>query len=148
MTRALQSELIAKTIRASYEDAIEDSNEQTLWIRQEYLHRVCTLLKESADLNMQMLISLTAVDYVGYFELVYHLVSMERNHSAVLKCRLYGRDAPVAESVTDIWRGADLQEREVWDLMGVSFTGHPNLKRVLTWEGFPGHPLQKTHLGG
>ena len=56
MTRALQSELIAKTIRASYEDAIEDSNEQTLWIRQEYLHRVCTLLKESVDLNMQMLI--------------------------------------------------------------------------------------------
>ena len=148
MTRALNSELVAETIRVSYQDAIEDSNEQALWIRKEYLHRVCTLLKESTGLNMQMLISLTAVDYVGYFELVYHLISIESNHSAVLKCRLYGRDSAVAESVTDIWRGADLQEREVWDLMGVSITGHPNLKRVLTWEGFPGHPLQKTHLGG
>jgi NADH-quinone oxidoreductase subunit C len=148
MTKMLQAELIGDVIRSTYDDAIEDLNECNLWIRQEYIRRVCTLLKESPQLDFQTLTSLTAVDYIGYFELVYHLVSIQRNHSSVLKCRLYGRDAPAVESVTDIWRGADLQEREIWDLMGVSFIGHPNLKRVLTWEGFPGHPLQKSHLGG
>ena len=50
-------------------------------------------------------------------------------------------------SVVSVWQGADLQEREIWDLMGVRFDGHPNLKRVLLWEGFPGHPLRKDFLG-
>ena len=97
---------------------------------------------------MDFLVAVTAVDYIEYFEMVYHLLSLQNNHSAVLKTRLYDRDEPTVSSVVDLWRGAELQEREVWDLMGVRFTGHPNLKRILTWEGFPGHPLQKSHLGG
>ncbi len=61
----------------------------------------------------------------------------------MLKTIAEGRDEPVVPSVVSVWRGADLQEREIWDLMGVSFVGHPNLKRLVTWEGFPGHPLRK-----
>jgi len=61
----------------------------------------------------------------------------------VIKTRLSGREEPAISSVTDIWQGADLQEREVWDLMGIRFEGHPNMKRVLLWEGFPGHPLRR-----
>jgi NADH:ubiquinone oxidoreductase subunit C len=48
----------------------------------------------------------------------------------------------------NIWPAADLQEREIWDLMGIHFAGHPNLKRIMTWEGFEGHPLRRDHLGG
>ena len=81
-----------------------------------------------------------------YFEIVYHLLSMRRNASVVLKTRCYGRDEPVVPSVVDIWRGAELQEREIWDLMGIRFEGHPNMKRVLLWEEFPGHPLRKDYL--
>jgi NADH:ubiquinone oxidoreductase subunit C len=58
------------------------------------------------------------------------------------KCGL-GREEARIPSVFDIWRGADLQEREVWDLMGIIFDGHPNHKRIMLWEGFPGHPLRK-----
>ena len=54
-----------------------------------------------------------------------------------------GRENPVIDSVVEIWKGADLQEREIWDLMGISFEGHPNMKRVLLWEGFPGQTLRK-----
>ena len=71
---------------------------------------------------------------------------MRRNHSAILKTRRYGREEPSVDSVTSIWIGADLQEREIWDLMGIRFEGHPNLKRILLWENFPGHPLRKDFL--
>ena len=93
-----------------------------------------------------MLNSITAVDYVEYFEVVYHITSTIHKHSAVLKAKVYGRDAPSVPSVISVWRGADLQEREIWDLMGVAFEGHPNLKRILLWEGYPGHPLQRDYL--
>jgi NADH-quinone oxidoreductase subunit C len=109
---------------------------------------VCQALKSSPDLEFNYLAAITAVDYIECFELVYHLVSLAQNHWTVIKARLCDRENPTAPSVTSLWQGADLQEREVWDLMGVSFEGHPNLSRVLTWEGFPGHPLRKDHLGG
>ena len=56
------------------------------------------------------------------------------------------RFTPTVPSVASVWRGAILQEREVWDLMGIAFDGHPNLKRILTWEGFQGHPLRRDYL--
>jgi NADH:ubiquinone oxidoreductase subunit C len=64
----------------------------------------------------------------------------------VLKARVYGREAPSLPSVTGVWVGAELQEREIFDLMGVAFEDHPNLKRLLTWEGFDGHPLRRDYL--
>jgi NADH:ubiquinone oxidoreductase subunit C len=108
---------------------------------------VARFLKENPDLDFAFLTSITAVDYVECFELVYHLLSMRRNHSTVLKTRYYGREEPTVASVISVWQGADLQEREIWDLMGIRFEGHPNMKRILLWEGFPGHPLRKDFLG-
>ena len=60
-----------------------------------------------------------------------------------MKVRLQERDNPALPSVVSLWRGADLQEREIYDLFGVKFEGHPNLKRIFLWEGFPGYPLRK-----
>ena len=68
------------------------------------------------------------------------------NTSLVLKSKLYGRDGNSINSVISVWKGADLQEREIWDLMGIFFEGHPNMKRILLWEGFKGHPLRKDFL--
>jgi NADH-quinone oxidoreductase subunit C len=86
----------------------------------------------------------TAVDYIDHFELVYHLTSLPMNSRAVLKTKCgWGREEPIVPSVTPVWRGAELQEREIWDLMGIRLEGHPNLKRIMLWEGFPGHPLRK-----
>ena len=59
---------------------------------------------------------------------------------------LPGREELAIPSVTDLWRGAELQEREIWDLMGIKFEDHPNMKRILLWEGFPGHPLRKDFI--
>jgi NADH-quinone oxidoreductase subunit C/D len=88
----------------------------------------------------------TSVDWPDYFEVVYYLygVSVPRD-ALVLKVRLSDKTAPVVPSLTPIWPGADFQEREVYDLMGIRFTGHPNLRRILLWEGFEGHPLRKDY---
>ena len=95
--------------------------------------------------------SLQAVDYLGYpgrtaadrFEVVYHLFNTKKGGDGiVLKVRL-PEDDPELPSVILVWPGADLQEREAWDLFGIKFKGHPRLRRILLWEGFHGHPMRK-----
>ncbi|MCH8114571.1 MAG: NADH-quinone oxidoreductase subunit C, partial [Chloroflexi bacterium] len=82
-----------------------------------------------------------------HFEGVYRLTALPKNASAVVKTRVgLGRTDASVPSVVPIWRGADYQEREVWDLMGIRFEGHPNHKRIMLWEGFPGHPLRKDYV--
>jgi len=97
------------------------------------------------ELGYNYLSSLTAVDYLkeGYFEVVYHAYRLaEGGGPLVFKART-PRDVAKLPSLTPVWRGAELQEREAWDLMGISFEDHPDLRRILLWEGFEGHPLRK-----
>jgi NADH-quinone oxidoreductase subunit C len=142
--------LAAKEIAARLEEqlpkgAIESSQEGSLVVKSESLISVATFLKETPGLDFDYLTSVTGIDYNDYFEVVYHLTSMKHNHSLVLKTRCYDREEPMLPSVVSLWRGADFQEREIYDLMGISFDGHPNLKRIFLWEGFPGHPLRKDY---
>ena len=147
MTRQLSGEYVARRIDAAYADTAVRWSDTDVWIRPDDLQKVAFHLYEDPELDFAFLNSITAVDYVEYFELVYHLRSMRLNHSVVLKTHVYGREDPAAKTVSNIWRGADLQEREIWDLMGVRFDGHPNMKRVLLWEDFPGHPLRRDYIG-
>lgn len=102
-------------------------------------------LKSEPELQLNHLSSVTAVDYPEYIELVYHLYSHSLKHELVMKARLpkSGEDLPAAASVTSVWPAANFQEREIYDLMGVRFTGHPALRRILLPEQFAGHPLRK-----
>ena len=92
----------------------------------------------------ELLSSVTSVDRISHFEVVYHLTSLQKNESLVIKIKCgEGRIDPKVKSVISVWRGAELQEREIYDLMGIMFEGHPNMKRLLLWENFEGHPLRK-----
>jgi NADH-quinone oxidoreductase subunit C len=84
----------------------------------------------------------------GYLECVYHLFSMERRHGPViLRLRTGNRTDNVRlPSLTPVWRGCELQEREVFDLFGIQFEGHPDLRRILMWEGFQDHPMRKDYV--
>ena len=147
MTRMLAGADVARQINAEYPGSVIGSCNGDVFIELTSIPDVARYLKDTDGLEFSFLSSVTAVDYVEYFELVYHLTSLKLNQSVVLKSHCYGRDELTAPSVSGIWRGADFQEREVWDLFGIKFEGHPNLKRILLWEGFPGHPLRKDYLG-
>ncbi|MGC8829345.1 MAG: NADH-quinone oxidoreductase subunit C [Verrucomicrobiia bacterium] len=86
--------------------------------------------------------------YPGYLEVVYHLYSMQLAHGPViLRLRTGNRTNDVeVPSLTPVWRGAEFQEREVYDLFGIRFVGHPDLRRILMWEGFAGYPMRKDYI--
>jgi|TARA_B110000196_G_scaffold76399_1_gene65589 NADH-quinone oxidoreductase subunit C len=104
-------------------------------------------LLNSDELDAIQLSNLTAVDRHTHIEVVYHLQSLDLNHQLVVKTRTHGMDPAVVQSAYSVYKGALLQEREVYDLMGVRFEGHPDLRRLFLWDGFPGHPLRKDFLG-
>ena len=118
-----------------------------LWVKTPCIADVAAFLQQDDELDLRYLNSISAIDFVGHFELVYHLTSFRLGHKAVMRARLTGRENLTAPSVYHLWRGADFQEREIWDLMGIRFEGHPNMKRIMLWEGFEGHPLRKDFLG-
>ena len=146
MTKSLSGTDVAHRVSTECPDAVFSYDESDVWVTPESLFDTTRLLKESEDLDFAFLTAITAVDYIEYFELVYQLLSMKFNWNAVVKTRLFDRENPTVSSVVGLWKGADLQEREIWDLMGIHFEGHPNMKRILLWEGFDGHPLRKDYL--
>ena len=142
----LSGETLAQRLRQQLPDAVVTWDDASVWLQPESLNEAAAFLKDDAELDFKFLNSISAVDYIEYFELVYHLMSINHQHTAIVRSRVYGREEPSAASVTSTWKGADFQEREIWDLMGVRFSGHPNLKRIMLWEGFDGHPLRKDFL--
>ena len=143
MTVVLVGTDLARRMNEVYLGSAVDSNSTDVWIDPSMLLGLATWLKDTPGLEFESLTSISAVDYIEYFEVVYHLLSMKRNQSLVLKTRVYDRNEATLASVIGVWRGAELQEREIWDLIGIRFAGHPNMKRILLWEDFPGHPLRK-----
>jgi len=146
MTVSLSAGEVAKQITEHFPEAVAEANGQAVVVKKESLFEVAEYLKSSPGLDFDYLTSITAVDYYDYFELIYQLTSLKHNHNLVMKARCYHRDNPVLPSVVSLWRGADFQEREIYDLMGIGFEGHPNLKRIVLWQGFEGHPLRKDYL--
>jgi NADH-quinone oxidoreductase subunit C len=104
-------------------------------------------LRDDPDLAFEMLTDLTCVDYLGEeprFEVVYHLYSVAKNHRVRIKARV-GEASPELPSAVAFYPSANWMEREVFDLYGVRFRGHPDLRRILLYDGFEGHPLRKDY---
>jgi NADH-quinone oxidoreductase subunit C len=134
---------IAERVKQRFGEGVAAADDKHLIIESPRLAEVAQFLHDDAELTLDYLNSLTAVDRKTHFDLIYHLTSITKNHRLTFSVPVYGRDKPSVPSVTPVWRGADLQEREIFDLFGVEFAGHYNLKRLFLWEGFPGHPLRK-----
>lgn len=127
-----------------FSDEVEFRGERTLVLSSvERLAEVCGFAKET--LKFDYLVDLSSVDYYGEdprFELVYELYSYPHGNNLRLRVRVSEENA-IAPTVSSVWRTANWHEREVYDMMGVRFEGHPELKRILMWEGYPYHPLRK-----
>ena len=117
----------------------------TIYVSRDHVPAIVRVLRDSADLKFSFLAELTAVDYwprEPRFEVVYVLVSPVRRHRLRMKVRLHGSDAHLA-TMCDVWPAANWLEREVWDLFGIVFDGHPDPRRLLMPEDWEGFPLRK-----
>ena len=146
MTRQWTGPEIAAALKDAFPEALTGVEKASVTVRGEDILNICRHMHDAPALAFDYLVSLNAVDYIDSFEVVYQMVSIQHNHMAVLRARAYGREAPALPSVCAVWRGANLQEREVYDLMGVQFDGHPNMRRIFLWDGFEDHPLRKDFL--
>ncbi|MGE0544991.1 MAG: NADH-quinone oxidoreductase subunit C [Dehalococcoidia bacterium] len=146
MTQWLTGTEVSSRIRDRFPDAIRAANAVWVEVAPESLVDVCRFLRDDTALMMEQATNVTSVDWIEYYEVVYHLQSISRNLGMALKCRPPDREDPIVPSVTSVWQGAWLQEMEVYDLMGIRFAGHPNLRRLFLWEGFRGWPLRKEFL--
>jgi NADH-quinone oxidoreductase subunit C len=128
--------------------------DETALVRPAALKTIAKFLKDAPELDFNMLMDLTAVDYLFFaggriqkdhrFEVVYHFYSLTKNHRLRLKVPVQEEHAEV-DTLTDLWASANWYEREVWDMFGIKFKGHPNLKRILMYEEFKGHALRKDY---
>jgi NADH-quinone oxidoreductase subunit C len=124
-----------------------DRNELSIYVERNSIRDVCSALKNDPNLKFDALADLTCVDWEPNdprFEVIYHLFSTVTKKRVRLKVRLSGDDARV-DSLTPVWPGADFFEREVFDLFGVRFDEHPNLKRIMMPDNWEGHPLRKDY---
>lgn len=120
-----------------------------IFIAKDHLISVCTFLRDAEQLYFDFLSNLTAVDYEDHFTIVYHLSSLPYQHNLVLKVELEANrsldELPEIPSIASIWRTADWHEREAFDLMGIYFDGHPDLRRILLPDDWQGYPLRKDY---
>ena len=145
MTVAINGDDLAKKLQDACESTIISSSREAVTVDSKQLYKVAEYLKNTKGFEFDYLTFATAVDYINHFEIVYRLVSLKHNHSLILKTRCT-REAPVVPSLTPLWRAAYYQEREIFDLFGIKFEGHPDLRRLLMWEGFEGYPLRRDYL--
>lgn len=146
MTVALNGEELGKKLAESFPGSVVASDKGSVLVDGKSLLQVAEHLKNTTGLEFDYLTVVTGVDYIDYFEIVYRVVSLKYNHSLMFKTRCYTRENPTVASLTPVWRAAYYQEREIFDLLGIKFEGHPYLKRLLLWEGFNGHPLRRDYL--
>ena len=140
-TRYFSKERLAKLVEIFPKATFDaEAEEPALIVTAADFPAVLRALKEKEGFDR--LGNLTAVDWKDHIEMVYHLYNMEENVKLEVKAALDSA-APVIESATALYPGAELEEREVYDLMGVEFLGHPDLRRILMPDDYPAHPLRK-----
>ena len=132
---------------AAVEGVKFDRDEMTIYVAREAIREACALLRDDTTCPFNYLADVTCVDWYPSeprFEVIYHLLSIPNKERVRLKVRL-GSDNPALDSVTSVWIGANYFEREVFDLFGVRFNGHPYLRRILMPETWEGYPLRKDY---
>jgi NADH-quinone oxidoreductase subunit C len=147
---------LAETLKQTFGDKVAGSKQEygelTIIVKAGDLLSVAAELRDQPGLRFEQLVDLCGVDYLEYangrheglrYAVVYHLLSVSLNHRLRLKAFAHDSDFPVMDSVVGIWPSANWFEREAFDLFGIMFPGHPDLRRILTDYGFIGHPFRK-----
>jgi NADH-quinone oxidoreductase subunit C len=155
-----------ESLKKNFHSIIWDEPTQSFIVPHRELLEVVHFLKTDAEFEMDYASNVAGVDWLpkkekvkstdgtetevekpGYLEVVYHFYSMKRKHGPIaLRCRTDGRENPMIPSITPLFRGAEFQEREIFDLYGIRFNGHPDLRRILMWDEFKDFPMRKDYV--
>lgn len=140
-------DLLAGSFPGEISEAVLLHGDATAVVAPGAVSRIMEFLKTDSRMLFNVLLDVTAVDFLGReprFEVVYHLLSIPCNRRLRIKARLPG-ERPAIDSMTPLWESANWLEREVWDMFGIEFLGHPDLRRILLYPEFEGHPLRKDY---
>lgn len=146
-------EKVRQFLETNFKEAIvrEDNfrGQQSFYINRDLVYDVLESLRGDRGLEFNLLADVCSLDWLGHpeekegrFEVIYNLYSIKNKYRLLIKVHLSGKD-PVIDTVTPIWQTANWLEREVWDMMGIKFSGHPNLVKIVTPDELEGHPLRK-----
>ncbi|MCX6249211.1 MAG: NADH-quinone oxidoreductase subunit C [Bacteroidetes bacterium] len=144
----MDNESIKERVQALVPEAQLEENKQfiTFVIPAEKMHDLALSLKYNEDLAFDYLFCLTGVDTVKHLVVVYHLASTKHGHSLVLKAQTTDRENPAFDTICDIWKSGEFYEREVFDMFGIRFNNHPDLRRIFLDENWKGFPFRKDYV--
>ena len=124
----------------------EETQFLTLTVNPSKLHELAKQLKEDSDTSFDYMFCQTGIDWEANLEIVYHLRSTSHGHEVVVRTQITDRENPIVDSVYDLWKTADFHEREIFDLLGIRFTNHPDLRRIFLDDNWEGFPLRKDYV--
>ena len=137
-------QILTATCAEIIEESVLELGDLILTVKASNLAELLRLCRDSKELSFNLLVDITAVDWLDSFEVVYQLLSLANLWRLTIKVAL-SEDSPEIATATTLWAGANFLEREVWDMFGIRFTGHPDLRRILMYDEFIGHPLRKDY---
>ena len=124
----------------------EETQFLTLNVNPSHLHQLAKQLKEDVDTSFDYMFCQTGIDWLENMEVVYHLRSTSHGHEVVIRVQITDRENPTVDSVYDLWKTADFHEREIFDLLGIRFNNHPDLRRIFLDDDWEGFPLRKDYV--
>lgn len=139
----LQSIIIGKFTSAQ---AVQGKQYLEISVENSQLLELCKFLKENSETSFNYLFCESAVDFLTHFTMVYHLEATKHRHQIVVKTNITDRVKPEISSVYSVWKGADLHEREIFDLFGIEFTNHPDMRKIFLDNDWVGFPMRKDYV--
>ena len=148
LSNQMENQKIQELILSNFPDAQIAIGKQflTVSIDKNNLCKLAGFLKQNSETSFDYLYCESAVDYSDRFEMVYHLDSTKHRHQIVMKSKITDKNNPVIDSVCKIWIGAEYHEREIFDLFGIKFSGHPDLRKIFLDNDWVGFPLRKDYV--
>jgi NADH-quinone oxidoreductase subunit C len=145
ITVTLSGAEVADRIRSALPDAVASVEDGYVVLDVATAFEAMRFIRDDESLDGKYLVQMCSVDMITGIDVVYHFSSLAQNH--IFEVKLHAdHEQPEVPSISPLWSGAWLQEREIYDLMGVRFEGHPALTRLFLWDAFPGHPLRKDFM--
>ncbi len=145
VTLTLPGSQVADRIRGTLPAAVRSATQDYVVLEPASAFDAMRFIRDDGQLDGKFLVQMCSVDMISRIDVVYHFASLAQNHIFEVKVPA-DHEQPEVPSISPLWSGAILQEREIYDLMGVKFPGHPELTRLFLWESFPGHPLRKDFM--